>query len=130
MSEPFILDLVETPKLTTKVTAHVSQAGKVDTKRELIFNATFELIDADEFDDIMRNSGKRAAVERVLVEVDGIPGGKAPDGTELTPVQVACRHPQVCDALWGTYLVKNSENSREIIGNAAERGNSKRSRGR
>lgn len=129
MSESPAINLLECTTFTRAVHCSLPGSG-TDVRRPFQFKATFELIDQDEWEDLVESEGKFAALRRVLQSVDGIPAAPLPDGTTLTPVEVALKNPITCDAAFTAYWLYTSEDGRQASQAAAERKNSKRSRRR
>lgn len=125
------INLVETPSFSTKVRCKVPATG-VDSWRELEFTATFEVLDEKEQQDMPLNATKRDWLRRVLLKVEGIPEGKAKDGTVLTPAEVVIHNEFTSDAAFAVYKLRTSQNGRDLTSMEAmkagtARGNSSRS---
>lgn len=128
------LDLHKTNTFTTTVNCQLPGEGK-DTVRDFKFTATFEIIDSEEWDEILENSTRSEALRKVLKEVgDEVNEYSGEDDfgnpIKLSREEVVIRHAMTCDAAFMDYHLYITKNSRSKAIQASESKNSKRSRKR
>ena len=124
-----VVNLLETTTFTR--TVHCSLPGNgVDVRRPFQFKATFELIDQDEWEELVDDANKSVALSHVLRSVEGVPSSTLEDGTVLSPVEVVIKNPITCDAAFTSYWLYTSDDGRKAAQAAGNAKNSKRSRKR
>ncbi len=126
------MSLLQTMSLRTTVKCTLPAEG-TDVRKPFNFPAKFKIMDQEKWEDLLENTPKSEMLAMVLEEVgDPVEGGTIEvDGEkrELTPVQAVCHHPITCDAAFMHYHLYITKDSRDSAMNAAQRKNSRRSRG-
>jgi hypothetical protein len=128
--ESTAINLMESNEFTTKVKCSLPGRG-TDVRRPFEFDATFEMLPQDEYEDLAENNPKSEVVRATLRSVGpNVPGGTLPDGTIITPLEATIRNSITCDACFTAYWLYTSDDSRKAAFSAGDRKNFKRSRKR
>lgn len=129
MSEQPRINLLDSNTLTASIQCRLPADG-VDVWRDFPFKSTYKVLDEQAQEALDEQEMTRGDYLReVVVSVDGIPPAKDPNtGDEVPPKEVAIRNPFTMDAMWGEYLVRFIQNSREVAQRASSKAHSKNSK--
>ena len=128
------VDLVNSNRFTLTVKTRVPSTEKPNTWRDFEFDATFEAMPSEEWEELVEECSKTEALRHVLVDVgENIkPATITQNGkqVELSPVDIVVRNQFTSDAAYMDYNLYITKNSRDKATQATSSKNSKRSRGR